>query len=88
MTLKDINLLVQNLEGKIDKFERSKGLQEIKQSREKQDKESEVIYSRDEVSKLKNAVEMYRLQGNQEKVDEFSIKLESAQRQYEYAKKN
>ena len=87
MTLKDINLLVQNLEGKIDKFERSKGLQEIKQSREKQDKESEVIYSRDEVSKLKNAVEMYRLQGNQEKVDEFSIKLESAQRQYEYAKK-
>ncbi len=87
LTLKDINLLVQNLEGKIDKFERSKGLQEIKQSREKQDKESEVIYSRDEVSKLKNAVEMYRLQGNQEKVDEFSIKLESAQRQYEYAKK-
>ena len=87
LTLKDINLLVQNLEGKIDKFERSKGLQEIKQSREKQDKESEVIYSRDEVSKFKNAVEMYRLQGNQEKVDEFSIKLESAQRQYEYAKK-
>lgn len=87
LTLKDINLLVQNLEGKIDKFERSKGLQEIKQSREKQDKESEVIYSRDEVSKLKNAVEMYRLQGNQEKVDEFSIKLDSAQRQYEYAKK-
>lgn len=87
LTLKDINLLVQNLEGKIDKFERSKGLQEIKQSREKLDKESEVIYSRDEVSKLKNAVEMYRLQGNQEKVDEFSIKLESAQRQYEYAKK-
>ena len=41
----------------------------------------------DEVSKFKNAVEMYRLQGNQEKVDEFSIKLESAQRQYEYAKK-
>lgn len=87
LTLKDINLLVQNLEGKIDKFERSKGIQEIKQSREKLDKESEVIYSRDEVSKLKNAVEMYRLQGNQEKVDEFSIKLESAQRQYEYAKK-
>lgn len=87
LTLKDINLLVQNLEGKIDKFERSKGLQEIKQSREKQDKESEVIYSRDEVSKFKNAVEMYRLQGNQEKVDEFSIKLESAQRQYKYAKK-
>lgn len=87
LTLKDINLLVQNLEGKIDKFERSKGLQEIKQSREKLDKESEVIYSRDEVSKLKNAVEMYKLQGNQEKVDEFSIKLDSAQRQYEYAKK-
>lgn len=87
LTLKDINLLVQNLEGKIDKFERSKGLQEIKQGREKLDKESEVIYSRDEVSKLKNAVEMYRLQGNQEKLDEFSIKLESAQRQYEYAKK-
>lgn len=87
LTLKDINLLVQNLEGKIDKFERSKGLQEIKQGREKLDKESEVIYSRDEVSKLKNAVEMYRLQGNQEKLDEFRIKLESAQRQYEYAKK-
>lgn len=87
LTLKDINLLVQNLEGKIDKFERSKGLQEIKQGREKLDKESEVIYSRDEVSKLKNAVEMYRLQGNQEKLDEFRIKLESSQRQYEYAKK-
>ena len=69
LTLKDINLLIQNLEGKIDKFERSKGLQELKQSREKLDKESEVIYSRDEVSKLKNAVEMYRLQGNQGKVD-------------------
>lgn len=87
LTLKDINLLIQILEGKIDKFERSKGLQELRQSREKLDKESEVMYSRDEVSKLKNAVEMYRLQGNQEKVDEFSIKLESARRQYEYAKK-
>ena len=87
LTLKDIKLLVQNLEGKIDKFERNKGTQEIKQSREKLDKQSDVIYSRDEVSKLKNAVEMYRLQGNQEKVDEFSIKLESEQRQYEYVKK-
>lgn len=86
LTLKDINLLIQILEGKIDKFERSKGLQELRQSREKLDKESEVMYSRDEVSKLKNAVEMYRLQGNQQKVDEFSIKLKSAQRQYEYAK--
>lgn len=87
LTLKDINLLIQNLEGKIDKFERSKGLRELKQSREKLDKESEVIYSRDEVSKLESAIEVYKLQGNQEKVDEFSIKLESARKQYEYAKK-
>lgn len=87
LTLKDINLLMQNLEGKIDKFERSKGLRELKQSREKLDKESEVIYSRDEVSKLESAIEVYKLQGNQEKVDEFSIKLESARRQYKYAKK-
>lgn len=87
LTLKDINLLIQNLEGKIDKFERNKGLRELKQSREKLDKESEVIYSRDEVSKLESAIEVYKLQGNQEKVDEFSIKVESARRQYEYAKK-
>lgn len=87
LTLKDINLLIKNLEGKIDKFERSKGLQELKQSREKLDKESEVIYSRDEVSKLKSAIEVYKLRGDQEKVDEFSIKLELAQKQYEYAKK-
>jgi len=87
LTLRDINLLIQNLEGKIDKFERSKGLRELKQSREKLDKESEIIYSRDEVFKLESAIEVYKLQGNQEKVDEFSIKLESARRQYEYAKK-
>lgn len=87
LTLKDINLLIQNLEGKIDKFERSKGLQELKQSREKLYKESEVIYARDEVSKLESAIEVYKLQGNQEKVDEFSIKLETARKQYDYAKK-
>ena len=87
MTLKDINLLIQNLEGKIDKFERSKGLQKLKQSREKLYKESEVIYARDEVSKLESAIEVYKLQGNQEKVDEFSIKLETARKQYDYAKK-
>lgn len=86
LTLKEINLLEQVLEGKIDTFERSRGLQEIKQYRSNLANEGELIYSRDEVEKCQKAIDMYTLQGNQEKIDEYTIKLQLAQRQYEFAK--
>ena len=86
LSLREIRLLIDILEGRIDKFQRSKGIKEVNQDRDRLDKESEFIYSRDEISKCEQAIKMYQLKGDEEKVKEYSIKLQKAQKQYKYAK--
>ncbi len=87
LTLREISLLEQFLTGKIDGLKRNQGLEEIKQNRDNQNTQGDLIYSRDEVERCQKAIDMYRLQGNQAKVDEYTIKLQSARKQYEFAKK-
>lgn len=88
LTLKEISLLKDVLEEKISIFERSEGLKEIKKEREKLDKENEFIYYRDEIQKIKNAIQMYKLGGDREKAEEYERKLNSTQIDYKYAEEN
>ncbi len=88
LTLKEIGLLKNVLEGKISIFERSEGLKQIKQEREQLDKENEFIYYRDEIQKIKNAIQMYKLEGCREKAEEYERKLNSTQIDYKYAAEN
>lgn len=86
LTIKDIQFLIQTLEGKKDKFERAKEVNQIKKDKEKLDTETEMIYSRDEIEKCEKAIRLYKMKGEQTKAEEYSKKLDIAQKQYAYAK--